>query len=301
VYVRVDLMQGVLAYHRGEFHDAASTLRRAEALRCELVLCPEDEEKVSALLALGVSQRAARASLVACGKDVELAAAHALERAAAGRARAERRAAERAMHRFGKTASGRPVSSEALEAVCGLGYAREAAAEALRRSENEVDAAVGLLCEPGSHDAIQMELLRRQRGAAAAGDAGEATTEDAALLSSLSEMGFESSAGRAALRAAGNDLARAVASLTASGASAGAGSSAASGGAWAAAPRGDAAPEAAAAPALTAAEAEAIERADLHAAVAAAEEEYEVASLTLEALALEHFLGAVAAALGEGV
>ena len=78
--------------------------------------------QIAALLALGVSQHAARAALLACGKDVQRAAAHALEKQAAERRRREQKEREKAMAIYGKTPQGQFVDPEALGTLVSLGY-----------------------------------------------------------------------------------------------------------------------------------------------------------------------------------
>ena len=47
------MLQGALSYFAGESHDALSLVRRADALRKELTLTADDDEKVAAIVALG--------------------------------------------------------------------------------------------------------------------------------------------------------------------------------------------------------------------------------------------------------
>jgi len=63
IYVRLYLLQGGLAMSGGERADAASLLHKADNLRRELTLGPQDAEKLCALVALGLTEHAARASL----------------------------------------------------------------------------------------------------------------------------------------------------------------------------------------------------------------------------------------------
>jgi hypothetical protein len=118
-------VQACLSYFAGEGHDATSLLQRADALRAELTLTPDDDDKIAALIALGVTEHAAKAALLACNKDTQRAAAHALEKAAAERARRERKRRELALAKYGKTEGGLPVDASALDALCSLGCAAD--------------------------------------------------------------------------------------------------------------------------------------------------------------------------------
>ena len=176
IYVRLYLLQGGLAMSGGERADAASLLRKAEDLRRELTLGPQDAEKLCSLVALGLTEHAARASLLACGKDVERAATHALQRLATERARRTRRRIEHDwIHRYGRTPYGSPVDHEALQQLIGCGYGEAVSAEALRRTENALEQAVSMLCEPAGLESLQMAAVQRltnrtTNGSAVAGE-----------------------------------------------------------------------------------------------------------------------------------
>ena len=288
VYVKLMLLQGSLAMVEGEHQDALSLLRKADALRRELTLTEHDDDKISALVALGVSTHAARASLLACGKDVQRAAAHALEKAAAAVARRERAERDRAVAKYGKSSSGRLVDAEKLGTLCSLGYDVRVAAEALRRSDNDTEAAVSLLCDPSSHESIQMALL------ASAGDHVPTTaaesSADEGKVASLCEMGFEATAARAALRTAHNDLARAIDALSRAGDGGGEGGE---GGEGAAATPSLPAPPPPPPPPPEMSEEEhrTIAQSELRAALSSSERAYEeAASLQVEAVVIEYLL-----------
>uniref|UniRef100_A0A7S0NWI6 UBA domain-containing protein n=1 Tax=Calcidiscus leptoporus TaxID=127549 RepID=A0A7S0NWI6_9EUKA len=146
IYCRLFVLQGALAYHRGDLHDARSLLNRSEGLRRELTLTADDDEKVAQLLSMGFDSRTARAALLACGKDVLRAAACIVEkRDAALRLRRSdqlRREQQRELVAFGTTAAGHHVALDALNSLVSLGYPRPLAAEALRRCENNMDASL---------------------------------------------------------------------------------------------------------------------------------------------------------------
>ena len=215
VYVRLHTLQGALAFIDDETSDALSLLHKAEALRAELTITDEDDEKIAALLALGLSNHSARASLLACGKDVQRAAAHGLELAAAERARAERRIREKAMSKYGKTAKGALVDDSALQTLLSLGYEEAVAAESLRRSENVTEEAINVLCDPVAHEGIQMAIMAKNaKPAAAAATSSNTVVVDEVQLNTLCEMGFEADKARTALLQANNDLARAVDALS---------------------------------------------------------------------------------------
>jgi len=165
IYVRLFVLQGAIAFHRGDLDDARSLLTRAEGLRSELILTADDDEKMARLLGMGFDPRAARAALLACSKDVSRAAARILEkRTAAERERRERRLRkeqQRELRSFGKTVGGHSVDLEGLAALQSLGYSKALAAEALRRAENHVDAALTQLTSEEAQQELQVAVLER--------------------------------------------------------------------------------------------------------------------------------------------
>ena len=249
------------------------------------------------LLALGLSQRVARAALLACNKDVQRAATYALERAAAEQARKERRRKEREVAKYGKTQRGSALDVNALEQLtAGLGYDEAMAAEALRRSENVLDDAIALLSNGAAQEALQLAVMQGQQRKVAV---------DEEKLAALCDMGFSSLASRQALKAAHNDLSQAALALTVGAQSSAAATETAAetGGALAPMPvaaaaegaveeEGAAGAEAPAA-AMTSSEVAAVESSGLHAAVRAAELAYEQAWMEDDAALIEHLMQAV--------
>ena len=226
-YVRLRLMRGALAFAAGRPDEAAAAFSAAEALRQELTVLSADEPKVEALVALGLSPQAARRTLLAHGKDVDAAAAAAVERmqeAAAKRAKRKRESELRAA--YGQTARGRSIDDSALQAVTCMGYEEPIAAEALRRCENDVEASVCMLCHPGGHEAVVLAVMQRRNalggnegseaggGSGASGSAGAGKDlVDEAKVTTLLDMGFTRPAAMAALRGAAHDVTNAALAL----------------------------------------------------------------------------------------
>ena len=316
IYVRLYLLQGGLAMSGGERADAASLLHKADNLRRELTLGPQDAEKLCALVALGLTEHAARASLLACGKDVERAATHALQRLATERARRTRRRVERDwVQRYGRTPYGSPVDHEALQQLIGCGYEEAVSAEALRRTENALEPALSMLCEPTGLESLQMAAVQRLTnrftdGSAVAGESSghdggggggavpsasvavsetelDETEPDEAKVLQLLEMGFELAPVRRALADARNNLPNAALAL--------------SNGLLSAAPAASSPPPPPPPPPpplvdrLSAAEHEAIAASDLASAVHTAEQAYQENSMCEEAAVIQFLFGQLAA------
>lgn len=117
------------------------------------------------LLALGLSHKEARSALLACGKDVQRAASHALEQRAAAAARRQARRKEREIKRdearyaHATTPSGRRVEGRVVRAVMELGYPEALAVAAVARADNSVDLAVETLAQPEAYEALQLSIL----------------------------------------------------------------------------------------------------------------------------------------------
>lgn len=134
LYVRLYLLQGVVAYHRGEFVDAASYLRLGEDALSQLLVT---DEELTPLLAMGFSVRESRRALRAAHKDHERAVELVMKRREELRQREEEERALRRQRRLGKTSGGGWVDMAMLEQLCELGFEREMAVEALKQTNND--------------------------------------------------------------------------------------------------------------------------------------------------------------------
>lgn len=304
VWVRVHLLQGALAYYRGDFDDARSLLRRGDTLFRELTLGPGDDAKLMELLEMGFEAHEAGAALLSCGKDVSRSAARIVERRAAEvRERAERRQRrneQRELRSFGRTPSGKLVHLRALNSLSDMGYPRPLAAEALRLADNDPDAALTTLSSRASQEELQIALCERQ----SAREADRASVaERAAHVDTMCAMGFERDAACRALDRARNDVTAAITALTSGARLDEAGPTSGSAPAAASAPASSAAADAAEAEEEEGLGRESwredlgIEESGLGDAVAASERTYEAASLQAEGAAIQVYLAAVAMAL----
>jgi len=89
----------------------------------------------------------------------------------------KRRAWNREQKRYGVTAKGRPVNMEALEQLQGmLGYSRPLIALSLQQTENSGDAALDLLTNEDTRDALQSQISKTEEKQAKTG--GECDLQD---------------------------------------------------------------------------------------------------------------------------
>ena len=173
LYVRLELLEGVLALRAGDVEKARKKLLAARQTR-DALLRVVRPESVAALASMGIDGPEATRALRFCAGDVDAAAAHVMDaraKAAAGAAAAaKRRETERAARRFGRAASGALVDLNALASMETMGFPRAIAAEALRATENNTQAALDALAfdrdaieTAAAHTAAKAAERERQR------------------------------------------------------------------------------------------------------------------------------------------
>ena len=170
LYVRLELLEAVAAFHDGDVAAARASLASAKARRDRLRV---SDDALASLLAMGFEEKEATRALRFCGGDAAAAAAFIVDRrrrdAEAKRAAEARRASARERRRYGLTPAGALVDEGALETLCGMGYPRALAAAALRATENAVQMALDALAmarDALEEDAAATEAENAQRKAA---------------------------------------------------------------------------------------------------------------------------------------
>ncbi|GBF88993.1 hypothetical protein Rsub_01492 [Raphidocelis subcapitata] len=236
-YVRLEAMEGVVAFHSGDRAAAARHLAAARERWARLQVPPGS---LAALLEMGYDRREAGRALRFCGGDVSAAVAFIAEQ----RVKQQERAAERQRQRawlsqraaFGKTPGGAFVDREGLARLEGLGFERGLAAEALRANENDLQAALDVVADPVRAGALQLAIVARQIKEADEGPQDVKPRHVARLV----EMGFGEREARVALKAADGSFRDALEALTGGGG--GGGGDGGGGGADGEGPGGGAAP-----------------------------------------------------------
>ena len=248
LYVRLELLEGVLFLRAGDFVAARGKLVAARDKRDTLTRVVRPEA-IGALLSMGIDTSEATRALRFCDGNVAAAAAHVMDARAkaetAAKAAAVRRETERAARRFGRTAKGALVDLNALASMESMGFLRALAAEALRATENNSQSALDALAF--DRDGMEMaaaaaaaaaeradarrEARKRRRVSADVEEAddGEDGDEDVSDMhtrlsdenvdphTALVGMGFDSEMAQAALDAAGGDAIAAAEALTLAG------------------------------------------------------------------------------------
>ncbi|XP_063062829.1 NEDD8 ultimate buster 1 [Engraulis encrasicolus] len=132
LFLRLYLLQGIIAYLDGNDRKAKDMLSKVEDLYSRLRL---DTDKLDMLMAMGFSGQEARLGLRACHGDVNRAAQHISQRR---QEKEEMRSRERQKRR---------TRQEGINTLVELGYAKRDAARALHQANGDVDKAYLILLD----------------------------------------------------------------------------------------------------------------------------------------------------------
>ncbi|KAH7853428.1 hypothetical protein Vadar_002280 [Vaccinium darrowii] len=197
LHLRMELLEGVVAYHSGQFEKSRQALTDAQTRYFQLQV---PDEVLSLLMSMGYKERDAKRALRMSNQDVESAVGFLVEekekRAQKQEEDFQRRNEIMEQRHYGMTPLRKPVDLQRLKELVSIGFEKALAAEALRRNENDTQKALDDLTNPESNSAIQVEIetkkRKRQRQAA-----------DAAI-EELTSMGFPRARVVAAVRAFGS-------------------------------------------------------------------------------------------------
>uniref|UniRef100_A0A672MNR8 UBA domain-containing protein n=1 Tax=Sinocyclocheilus grahami TaxID=75366 RepID=A0A672MNR8_SINGR len=170
LFLRLYLLQSLLAYHDGKKNQALNKLRNVEELFGQLCL---DPEKMHQLMTLGFSEQEARLGLRACRGDVEEA-----ERLISQRKTEKKELKEREREK-------RRRRLQDINTLVELGFSKRDAARALHQTRGDVDKAYTV---PHTHSLSHTHTHTHQ----------------------LLELGFQKDMADSALRLMGEDLAQAT-------------------------------------------------------------------------------------------
>lgn len=149
LFVRLHLLQGIVAFHQHKIQQARSLLAKAEE---ELVRIQVDEDQLTEVMAMGFGEREARFGLRVSGGNIAGAVQHIMKRREEKeqiRKKVKEDRHKRSMQKtLGKTASGDNVNVENYEMLISMGFSKGASAEALRQANNDVSMALEVL---GNH------------------------------------------------------------------------------------------------------------------------------------------------------
>ncbi|CAG5057851.1 unnamed protein product [Parnassius apollo] len=195
--MRLYLLQGIVAFHQNKRTEAKLLLEKAEE---ELNALRVDEVAVGRLMELGWSRAQARLGLRGAAGDLDLAHAQLAERAAQRKHTRETERNLRQQRLLGVCDNGSPVIADSVKALVEMGFARNRAILAMRRSNNDVAEAVRLLQDqPDVFGDLSEE-------ASTASSEGSPVEIDKALVAELEELGYNLEEAKAALKLCNNQV-----------------------------------------------------------------------------------------------
>lgn len=194
LHLRLELLEGVVAYHSAQFEKSRKALTSAQAKYIKLQI---PDESISLLMSMGYSEREAKRALRMSNQQIEMAIDFLVdEKEKRERKREEdlrRRDEIMEQKRYGTTPLKKAVDLQRLNELVSVGFEKELAAEALRRNENDTEKALDDLTNPETNSVIQADIesrkVKRRR-----------RTENTAIEEFVS-MGFERSRVVEAVRA----------------------------------------------------------------------------------------------------
>ncbi|KAM5548065.1 hypothetical protein ABKV19_002161 [Rosa sericea] len=196
LYLRLELLEGVVAYHSGRVEKSMKVLTSAQEKFTQLQV---PDESLSLVMSMGFRERDAKRALRMSNQDVSSAVDFLVEQKAKRAQKREddiqRRDEIKEQKKYGTTPLKKAVDVEKLNQLVSIGFEKELAAEALRRNENDSEKALDDLTNPETNSSIQQHLesrkSKRQRQAV------DASVE------ALVRMGFDRSLAVEALQGGG--------------------------------------------------------------------------------------------------
>lgn len=160
IYVRLELLEGVVAFHTGLFEAAKRSMVSAQSKYNQLQV---SDEALAFLVSMGFSTKESQRALRVSGQDVNSAIEFVMDekKKQLSRREEDRRLEKqrRELKSYGMTASGKVVDVSKLNELVTIGYEKLLAAEALRQNENDFNAALDILTDPAKNSALQSTIL----------------------------------------------------------------------------------------------------------------------------------------------
>uniref|UniRef100_A0A1J3CDP2 NEDD8 ultimate buster 1 n=2 Tax=Noccaea caerulescens TaxID=107243 RepID=A0A1J3CDP2_NOCCA len=164
VYVRLELLEGVVAYHTGQSDKALNALKSAHAKLLQLQV---PDELLSVVMGMGFKEKDAKRALRLNNQDIATSVDFLIEEKAK---RAQRRKDDLQRQKeineqktYGVTPMNKAVNMQMLDRLVSIGYVRDLAAESLRRYENDFQEALDALTNPEVNSKIQVYIESRKR------------------------------------------------------------------------------------------------------------------------------------------
>ncbi|KAG4924426.1 hypothetical protein AAZX31_09G086200 [Glycine max] len=197
LHLRLELLEGVVAYHIGQLEKSKKTLASA---RTKFIQLQVPDEALSLVMSMGFVERDAKRALRMNNQDVGGAIDFLAEEKAKKLQKREedirRRNEIKEQKQYGMTPLKKAVDLERLKELVSIGFDKELAAEALRRNENDTQKALDDLTNPETNSALQVNIESRKRKR-------QKQARDSEIRNVV-QMGFERSRVVAAFEAGGS-------------------------------------------------------------------------------------------------
>ncbi|RDY03563.1 NEDD8 ultimate buster 1, partial [Mucuna pruriens] len=208
LHLRLELLEGVVAYHTGQLEKSRKALGSARAKFVQLQVL---DVPLSLVMSMGFAERDAKRALRMNNQDVGSAIDFLVEEKAKKLQKREediRRKNEiKEQKRYGMTPLKKAVDLERLKELVSIGFNKELAAEALRKNENDTQKALDDLTNPETNSALQVNIESRKRKR-------QKQVKDS-IIDKVVQMGFERERVAAAFEAGGGTLEQVLQRLTA--------------------------------------------------------------------------------------
>ncbi|GFP89363.1 nedd8 ultimate buster 1 [Phtheirospermum japonicum] len=191
LHLRMELLEGVVAYHSGQLQKSKATLTSAQAKFLQLQV---PDEALSLLMSMGYKEREANRALrmnnMNVGSAVDFLVEEKAKKAKEREENLRRQKEILEQKQYGMTPLRKAVDVQKLNELVSIGFEKYLAAEALRRNENDTQKALDDLTNPEANAALQNEVISRKRKRL-----NNATSAREKLIS----MGFETASVEATL------------------------------------------------------------------------------------------------------
>ncbi|XP_009338397.1 NEDD8 ultimate buster 1 [Pyrus x bretschneideri] len=164
LYLRLELLEGVVAYHSGQYDKSRKVLTSAQEKFTKLQV---PDEALSLVMSMGFKERDSKRALRMSNQDVSSAVDFLVEqktkRAQKREEDIQRRNEIMEQKKYGTTPLKKAVDIEKLNQLVSIGFEKELAAESLRRNENDAEKALDDLTNPEVNSSIQVYIESKQR------------------------------------------------------------------------------------------------------------------------------------------
>ncbi|KAG8372661.1 hypothetical protein BUALT_Bualt12G0089800 [Buddleja alternifolia] len=164
LHLRMELLEGVVAYHSGQLQKSKDSLTSAQAKYFQLQV---PDEALSLLMSMGYKQheakRALRMNNLDVGSAIDFLVEEKEKKAQKHEENLQRQKEILEQKEYGMTPHKKAVDIQKLNELVSIGFEKALAAEALRRNENDTQNALDDLTNPEKNSVLQNEIISRAR------------------------------------------------------------------------------------------------------------------------------------------